>query len=275
MREAILVDGRPVDPEQGAVRPLDPGLLGQGVYESIRTYDRVPFALERHLDRLAAGARALDIDCPVAALAAEVGEAVVRLAPAGEARIRIVLTAGGTRVVSADALPDRSGEREQGISAVSLPWPRLPGGPTEGVKASSTAASRVGLAHARAQGADTGLWLTPDGRVQEALAANVFALVDGTLVTPPLADGALGGVTRAELLGWAAEDGIPVAERSLPRTALAAAPEAFVSATSEPVVPLVQLDGAPLGGGAPGPLTRRLQELFERRARAAVAARHA
>ncbi len=75
-------------------------------------------------------------------------------------------------------------------------------------------------------------------------------------------------MTRGELLHWAREDGIAAEERSLPRDVLAAAPEAFVSATSEPVVPLVRLDGAPIGDGTAGPLTRRLQELFERRARA-------
>jgi branched-chain amino acid aminotransferase len=273
MPDAIIVDGRLVGEGAAAVRPLDPGLLGHGVYESIRTYDGVPFALGRHLDRLAQGALVLAIDCPTAELAAEVGEAVARLRTPGEARIRIVLTAGGTRIVSADPLPDRSGEREHGIAAVCLPWPRLPGGPTAGVKATSTAASRVGLAHARGKGADTGLWLTPDGNVSEALAANVFAVIDGELRTPPLSDGALSGVTRAELLEWAAADGIPVAERSLPRDVLAAAPEAFVSATSEPVVPLVWLDGAPVGEGTRGPLTHRLQALFERRAREEVAGR--
>jgi branched-chain amino acid aminotransferase len=271
MPEAIIVDGRPVAADEPAVPPLDAGLLGHGVYESIRTYDGVPFALDRHLERLAHGADVLAIDCPRDALAAEVGQAIARLGAAGETRIRIVLTADGTRIVSADPLPDRRGEAEHGIGAVCLPWPRRPDGPTAGVKATSTAASRVGLAHARAAGAETGLWLTPEGCVSEALAANVFAVVDGELRTPPLSDGALGGVTRGELLAWAAEDGIAVGEASLSRDALARAPEAFVSATSEPVVPLVRLDGAPIGDGRRGPLTRRLQELFDRRARAAVA----
>jgi len=272
MPHAVLVNGVAVDAAAPAVPALDPGLLGVGVYESIRTYDGVPFALDEHLARLADGAAALEIDCPRDALRAEVPEAVRLLGAAGETRIRVVLTAGGTRVVSADALPDRSGEREHGLAAVRLPWPRRADGPTAGVKAASTAASRIGLSHARAAGAATGLWLTPEGDVSEALAANVFAVVGGVLVTPPLSDGALAGVTRGELLRWAADDGLAVAERSLPVAELAAAPEAFVSATSEPVVPLVALDGAPIGDGTPGPVTRRLQELYDRRARQAVRA---
>jgi branched-subunit amino acid aminotransferase/4-amino-4-deoxychorismate lyase len=268
MRElVVLVDGADSDPLAPAVRPLDPGLLGHGVYESIRTYDGVPFGLDEHLERLAAGAAALVIPCPTADLAREVEEAVRLRAAAGETRIRVFVTAGGTRVVIADDLPDRRLEREEGLAAVILPWPRDPAGPTAGVKASSTAASRVGQRYAVEHGAATGIWVTPAGKVSEALAANVFAVIDGVVVTPPLSDGALAGVTRSKILRFAADEGVECAERSLTVAGLAAAPEAFVSATSEPVVPLVLLDGSPIGDGTPGPVTARLQELFDRRAR--------
>jgi branched-subunit amino acid aminotransferase/4-amino-4-deoxychorismate lyase len=151
---------------------------------------------------------------------------------------------------------------------VVLPWTRDPHGPTAGVKASSTAATRIGLHYATDRRAATGIWLTPAGNVSEALAANVFCVLDGVVVvTPPLDDGALAGVTRSKILRYASEDGIACAERSFHPDVLAAAPEAFLSATSEPVVPLVRLDGAPIGDGRPGSMTRRLQALFDRRAR--------
>ena len=270
-----MVDGRQVSVDAPAVSPLDPGLLGHGVYESIRTYGQVPFAVERHVERLTSGAEALDVPCDGAAVAADVRAAAAALAPrldaGAEARIRVVVTAGGVRTVVADPLPDRSRDREQGLAAVTLPWPRDPAGPTAGVKATSTAAARVGSAYARKRGAATGLWLTPGGCVSEALAANVFAVLDGALVTPPLDDGALAGVTRALLLEWAADAGLAVREESLPAARLAAADEAFVSATSEPVVPLMALDGVAIAGAAVGPVTRRLQALFDARARALVA----
>ncbi len=263
----VLVDGADHDPSAPAVLPLDPGLLGQGVYESIRTYGGVPFGLAEHLERLADGAAALVIGCPTEALAREVPEAVRLRDADGESRIRIFLTAGGTRIVAADAIPDRRVDREEGLSAVVLPWTRDPQGPTAGVKASSTAGTRVGLQYAQERRAATGIWLTPAGNVSEALAANVFCILDGVVVTPPLADGALAGVTRSKILRFTREEGIACAERSFDADVLAAAPEAFVSATSEPVVPLVRLDGAPIGDARPGPMTRRLQELFDRRAR--------
>jgi branched-chain amino acid aminotransferase len=267
----VLVDGEQRDPSAPAVPPLDPGLLGHGVYESIRTYGGVPFALDRHLDRLADGAAALGIACPRDELARDVPAAVAARAASGETRIQLKLTAGGVRIVVADALPDRRRDRADGLRARCLPWRRDPGGPTMGVKASSTAAVRVAQRWLADHGAAVGIWLTSDECVVEALAANVFAVVRGVLVTPPLADGPLGGVTREHLLAWAAEDGLVVEERSLPRAVLAGADEALVSATSEPVVPLVALDGEALGDGRPGSVTRRLQELFEARARASLA----
>ncbi len=272
----VVANGRLVPPDAPAVGATDAGLLGQGVYESIRTYDRRIFALEQHLGRLADGAAALGIAVSLAALREEVPAAAHQLLAGdfdGEVRVKVVVTAGGARIVVADALPDRSAERAAGLAAVLLPWPRRPDGPTAGVKATSTAATLVGQRYARERDAATGIWLTPEGNVSEALTANVFAIDrDGALVCPPLADGALAGVTRGELLAWAAADGVPVVERSLPAGELAAAPEAFLSATSEPVVPLVRLDGAPIADGAAGPVTRRLQGLFERRARESVRA---
>jgi branched-chain amino acid aminotransferase len=263
----VLVDGADRDPAAPAVDPLDPGLLGHGVYESIRTYDGIPFGVAEHLGRLADGAAALDIPCPVEDLAREVPGAVRLRDAADESRIRVFLTAGGTRIVIADAIPDRRRDRDEGLAAVILPWRRDPDGPTAGVKASSTAASRVGLRYALERQAATGIWVTPAGNVSEALAANVFAVIGDVVATPPLSDGALAGVTRSKILRFAADEGIECAERSFSPSDLAWSGEAFVSATSEPVVPLVRLDGQPVGDGSPGPVTRQLQKLFDRRAR--------
>jgi branched-chain amino acid aminotransferase len=264
-----LVDGRAQDAREPAVSPLDAGILGHGVYESVRTYAGRPFALAEHIARLAAGAAALGFVCPSDELMREVPEAVRQRAADGESRIRVYLTVGGRRIVVADALPDRTRDRDVGLSVVTLPWSRDPAGPTAGVKASSTAAVRVAQRYATGHGAATGIWLTPAGHVSEALAANVFAVIDDALVTPPLADGALAGVTRDHVLRYAADDGLAVEERSLDAAALAAAGEAFLTATSEPVVPIRDLDGTRVGTPG-GPVTRRLQAVFAERATASV-----
>ena len=195
-------------------------------------------ALRREIDLAVAGARDAGVD--------------------GELTVRLLVTAGGTRIVEALPLLRRS----ETVRAITLPWPRLADGPLVGVKAASTAAVAVARRHVAAAGADDGLWLTPDGRVSEALAANVFAVVDGRLVTPPLTDGALAGVTRSLLLDLGAE------ERTIGADELAGASEAFLSATSLPARALVELDGRPIGDGLPGPRTRELAATFADRARA-------
>ncbi len=147
------------------------------------------------------------------------------------------------------------------MRAVVLPWRRLAHGPLEGIKAASTAQVRVARRHVASRAADDGLWLTPEDRVSEALAANVFAVVGGTLVTPPLSDGALAGVTRALILEL-----FEAQERSLPLADLLAADEAFVSATSAPARSLVEVEGRPIGSGRPGPRTLEVAGSFAERA---------
>ena len=175
----VLVDGADRDPAAPAVGPLDPGpARPRRVRVDPHLRRRRRSGVAEHLERLAHGAAALDIPCPVDDLAREVPEAVrLRASPRARARIRVFLTAGGTRIVIADAIPDRRRDRDEGLAAVILPWRRDPAGPTAGVKASSTAASRVGLRYALDRRAATGIWVTPAGNVSEALAANVFAVV--------------------------------------------------------------------------------------------------
>jgi branched-chain amino acid aminotransferase len=262
MQRILLVDGRRVAPGEPAVAGDDPGLLGQGVYESLRTYEREPFAVARHLARLAAGLERLGIEVDPALVEEDLREAAAAGAAAlpGELTLRVLVTARGTRIVEALPLIVRSPT----VRAVTLPWPRAHGGPLVGVKAASTAATLVARRHVAAQGADDGIWLTEEGNVAEALAANVFAVLGGRLVTPPLTDGALAGVTRSFHLELGA------VEHSLTREELAGATEAFLSATSLPARALVELDGRAIGGGRAGPVTGELAATFADRARAIV-----
>ena len=262
MARVILVDGRPVEPGDPVIAADDPGLLGQGVYESLRTYDGRPFAVGRHLDRLLHGAATLGLDVERDRVEADLRHAATAAGGDGELTIRIVVTGRGVRIVDAGPLVERSPTAR----LATLPWPRAVRSPLTGIKAASTASALVARRHVTDVGADEGLWLTEEGRVSEAIAANVFAVLGGRLVTPPLSDGPLAGVTRSLLLELGAE------ERSLPLAALAAADEAFLSASSLPARAVVELDGRPLGGGRPGPTTQRLAETFAAEASALLGA---
>jgi branched-chain amino acid aminotransferase len=112
-------------------------------------------------------------------------------------------------------------------------------------------------------GYDEALLLDERGELSEGSGENLFVVErDGTLVTPPPSSSALGGITRASVLELARAAGIPVAERAITRSQLFLAREVLLTGTAAELTPVREIDGRPVGGGAPGPVTRRLQGLF-------------
>ncbi len=123
---------------------------------------------------------------------------------------------------------------------------------------------------ARQQGCDEALMLTADGHVAEASSANLFAVIDGTLVTPPVSDDLLVGVTRDSVIAMARERGWPLEVRQLDRSEVLAADEAFLCGTGVQIAPVVEIDRRPLGDGHPGPITSELQGWYLRVVRGEV-----
>ncbi len=141
---------------------------------------------------------------------------------------------------------------------------RDPNGPLVGLKTISYAAERLLLARARAQGADEALRRNLAGRIGEGTRSNLFLFEGDRLVTPPLSEGLLAGITRWFLIRIAPENGFTPAEEPVPVDRLLGADEAFLASTLRGVVPLVALDGKPIGAGEPGPRATRLREVLER-----------
>jgi branched-chain amino acid aminotransferase len=254
---------RLVDDAAVRVSPADRGFtVGDGVFETMRTYGGRPFAVRRHLERLAASADALGLVLPsVGDLAAAV-DAVVEANGLPESRIRLTVTAG--EGVAATARGDGPPTLLVTVGPLApapttarvavVPWTRNPLDPLAGVKATAYGGNVRALRWAQQRGADEGLFATTSGVLCEGTGTNVFVVVDGELVTPPLAAGCLAGVTRALLLEAAAAAGQAIAEVDVPLDALAAAPEAFLTSTTREVQPIVSVDGVALPS-APGPLT--------------------
>ena len=121
---------------------------------------------------------------------------------------------------------------------------------------------RVKNREAKLRGADEGLILNAQGAIAEAAVANVFAVRDGALTTPPPTDGCLEGITRASVLAIAGRLGIPAREASLGRFDLFAADEVFLTGTGARIVPVGRFDGAAVGLGGIGPVTQRIDEAF-------------
>jgi branched-chain amino acid aminotransferase len=117
---------------------------------------------------------------------------------------------------------------------------------------------------ANAAGYDDCLLLTEDGHIAEGSAANVFLLQGRTLITPPVTDDILVGITRAAVMRLAHDLELDVVERSIDRTEVYQADEAFLCGTGVQVAPIIEVDGRPVGSGKPGPITSLLQDYYFR-----------
>lgn len=253
MSTRIWVDGV----EGAGVPGDDPGLLlGLTVFDTHRTYDGVPFCLEAHLDRLLEGAARMDIAAPPREQVRAEVLAAIEAHGLPDLCVRYTLTAGGRRIVTTRPIdPD---EPSAPLTVARMDWepPRfLPGA----VKHGSRAAWELAARHL---GVDQVILVDPDGFVLEANRSNVFAVIDGVLVTPPLDDRFLAGVTRGVLLEVARANGIACEERPLPYEA--PFEELYLSASIRELAPVVARDGRPGPGG--GPVGARLRAAYRERA---------
>jgi 4-amino-4-deoxychorismate lyase len=280
---AVAVRGRGlVPPDDPALHADDEALLrGRAAFETTRVYGGRPFKLEEHLARLAGSAARIGLPAVDRAECDDLARAALAKAGAEDAVLRIYWTAGreGSGRPSALALvstlpPDLDERRARGIRLISLPLgleadlravaPWLLGG----VKSTSYAVNMAAEAEARRRGADDAVFLASGDVVLEGPVTNVWWRRERVLYTPALELGILAGVTRATLIEEAAGLGFEVREGAFPLEHLAASDEAFTSSAIREVVPVVELDDAPIGPGAPGPAALELQTALRARAAA-------
>ncbi len=267
----VWVDGRVHEPGQATVPALDHGLtVGDGVFETCKVVDGVPFALTRHLHRLARSAAGLGLVAPEEEQVRGAVAALLSARHLGFGRLRITWTGGpgplgsnrmpgvGTLVVAAEEVAPWPTD----VGAVRVPWTRNERAATAGLKTTSYAENVVALAYAHERGGSEALLGNSRDELCEGTGTNVVVVVDGELVTPPLTSGCLAGITRELLLEWAADEGLPVVERSVPLAVLDDAQEVLLTSSTRDVQPLAHVDSRPL---ARGELSRAAVELFARR----------
>jgi branched-chain amino acid aminotransferase len=262
---AVWVNGALVDPAIAAVSAFDHGLtVGDGVFETLRVYRGSPFALRRHLDRLARSAAGLALPAPDPAELARACTEVVAAGGLAEARLRLTVTGGpgplgsprGTGPPTVIAAVAPLAPVSPAAAVAVAPWPRNERGPLAGLKTTSYAENVVLLAWARERGAEEAIVADTRGRLCEGTGANVFVVHGGRLRTPTLASGCLAGITRELVL--AATD---AEEVELPLEALATAEEAFLTSSTREVQPVGWVDGRALPR-TPGPRTSEAVAAF-------------
>lgn len=258
-RSLVWLNGAVVDAAEARISPFDHGLLtGDGVFEALRVYGGTPFAVRRHLGRLARSAAILGLDAPRPAVLIDALAAVVAANRIGEGRVRITVTGGpaplgagrgegAAPTVLVAATPMAPWPPTDDV--VVVPWPRNERSAIAGAKTISYGENVVALAYARARGAGEAILANTAGHLCEGTGTNVFLVLGGRLITPPLSSGCLGGVTR-ELV----TELVDVDEHDVPVGALADAEEAFLTSSTREVQPIASVDGRPLPA-APGPLT--------------------
>ena len=266
MSEPVVWLNGEVVPESAArISPRDHGLLvGDGVFESVRITAGQAFALGRHLARLSRSAEALGLDLPAVAELRRAVSDVLAATGITEGRLRITATSGpggfssvrpagpATVVVAAEEAPPWSPH----VAVVTVPWPRNERGAAAGVKTISYAENVVALRRAHAAGAGEAIFANTRGELCEGTGTNVFLVLEGRLVTPPLSSGCLAGVTRK--LALEITDAV---EDTVPLSALAAAHEAFLTSTTRNVHPISAVDGVPLPA-CPGLATTGARQAF-------------
>ena len=273
------VNGHITPLQDARVPVLDHGFMfGDSVYEVVRTYGRRPFESGRHFRRLRASADRLGITIAAsdAELLAQV-RALLDRAGDVESYVRIIVTRGvgnssydfdavvGPTVVMIQkelpAVAERSYTDGIRVSAVDVRR-NHPQSLDPAIKSSNLLNNILALRQAQARGAEEAVLLNLDGFVAEGASTNVFAVEDGTLRTPPLGAGILGGITREIVIGLASSQGIPLSETDLKLADLLRADEAFLSSTTREVMPIRQVDESLIADGRPGPITGRLLEAF-------------
>ena len=276
----VFVDGKFVDEKKAVVSVFDHGLLyGDGVFEGIRAYNGRVFKLSEHVDRLFYSAKAILLKIPMShrVICAAVREACKRN-KIRDGYIRLVVTRGvGTLgldpnrcskpqvIIIADKIqlyPETF--YKKGLEIVTVPTTR---NHTNAVNPAIKSLNYLNNILAKIEAINAGcveaIMLNSQGFVAECTGDNVFMLKGGQLLTPPLAAGALYGITRGVAIELAKSLGVEVTEPNLTRYDLYNADEVFITGTAAEVVPVVKIDGRQIGSGKPGKLTKNLIKAYQ------------
>ncbi|GAA2026258.1 aminodeoxychorismate lyase [Catenulispora yoronensis] len=267
--DKVWVGSGLVDAEDPHISVFDHGFtVGDGVFEAVKAVGGRPFALTRHLQRLARSAAGLGL--PVVDVEA-VRHAVTETLLANDvpplARIRVTYTAGVAPLGSergdhGPTLVVAVGPTKPHADATAIatvPWPRNERGALAGIKSTSYAENAKALARAQRVGATEAIFADTTGRLCEGTGSNIFVVRDGRVLTPTLDTGCLAGVTRALVLAW-----VPEAEETdLPLSALQDSDEIFLTSTLRDVQGVRRTDDRELA--APGPVTKDVMAVFAER----------
>jgi branched-chain amino acid aminotransferase len=288
MTAIVNVNGALADEQHAVISVFDHGFLyGEGVYETLRTYNQKPFLLDRHLRRLRISAEMIALGVPLSDrdVEARIDETVARARRSGgsgqEWYIRVLLTRGvGDLTYDPAATPEPSlviivkplveppaELYTRGVRVVFSSTVRNhPDSVNPRIKSNNLLNCALAMQEGYRRGAYEVIMRNYRGEVAEGSTSNIFIAKNGTALTPPLSSGLLAGITREYLFEVAQAAGVPVGEAVLRDEHVFGADEVFLTGTTREVMPIVAVDDRPIGAGAPGPVTTLLHQTFRRMA---------
>jgi len=279
MSRKIWLDGNIVDESEAKISVFDHGLLyGDGIFEGIRFYEGRVFRLREHIERLYMSAKVLLIKMPWTL--EEVMEYTLETIRANGLRdgyIRLVVTRGvgdlglnpylcptPSMFIIASGISLYPAEYyEKGLEVVTCGTRRpTPASLSPQVKSLNYLNNIMAKVEAMKAGAKEGLMLNEQGYVAECTGDNVFIVKNGEVLTPPVSDGSLDGITRHAIFELCKKLGLTIREASLTRYDLYTADESFLTGTAAEVIPMVKLDDREIGDGTPGEISGRLIKAY-------------
>ncbi|MEM8804185.1 MAG: D-amino-acid transaminase [Pseudomonadota bacterium] len=277
MSRIVYVNGDYVPEEDAKISVFDRGFLfADGVYEVTSVLDGKLVDFDGHAKRLERSLRELNMPAPISTEALlEVHGELMRRNDLHEGMIYLQITRGADAdrdfvfpdpdkvpatvvlFTQAKAIAD-SPAAQKGMKVISIEdqrWGR------RDIKTVQLLYPSMGKMMAKAAGADDA-WMIEDGAVTEGTSNNAYIVKDGAIITRHLGNEILHGITRAAVLRFAREAQMKVEERSFTLDEAMSADEAFITSASTFVMPVVEIDGASVGQGVPGPISKRLREIY-------------
>lgn len=280
MRGAVYVNGRIAPADQAVVPVYDHGFVyGEGIYETLRTYNKVPFLYDRHMRRLRQSAERIALDVPfddrtllewihrTMDAAGDLREAYIRILltrGVGELTYDVTFTPTPTLVIIVkphEEVPARIPNDGIKISLVGI-LRNHPGSVNPLIKSNNLLNNALAAQQALREGAFEAVMRNYRGELSECSLSNLFIVRDGSALTPPVDAGLLAGITRGFLFEVGEAAAVRVLETSLRDEDLFGADEAFLTGTTLEIVPIVRVDDKTIGSGQPGPVTRTLLQQF-------------
>jgi D-alanine transaminase len=274
MSRVVYVNGSYVHENEGKVSIFDRGFLfADGIYEVTAVINGKLVDYEPHAERLERSLNEISMAWPCSkAELRQMHEELIKRNKLDEGIIYIQVTRG-----SADRdfkFPKEAKSTLIGFTQVQklLENPNAPAGvkvvtipdirwARRDIKSVMLLAPVLGKQRAYEQGAFEG-WMVEDGKVTEGTSSNAYIVKDGKVITRPLSNSILAGCTRRSLFRMAKEEGVVIEERLFTPEEAYAADEAFLTSASNFVLPIVEIDGKRIGGGQPGPVVRKLREIY-------------